>query len=89
MLTQEADEQVGGRNINTASRVSIPEGNFSEIRVVASGNELTLTGPGWSLRWAPPEVVNGNHPGLPSDIWSVGWVCWEVGSVRIHGLTSH
>ncbi|KIO15835.1 hypothetical protein M407DRAFT_62415, partial [Tulasnella calospora MUT 4182] len=48
------------------------------INVVATGNQLTLTGPAWSLRWAPPEVVNGDRLGLSSDIWSAGWVCWEV-----------
>lgn len=46
------------------------------------GDELTLTGPAWSLRWAAPEVVKEEDPpGLPSDIWSAGWVCWEVGEV--------
>lgn len=54
------------------------DGDCPSIQVVATGNQLTLTGPSWSLRWAPPEVVNGSPPHLPSDIWSVGWVCWEV-----------
>lgn len=52
---------------------------YDPIRVGAAGNQLTLTGPAWSLRWAPPEVVNGIRPGLSSDIWAAGWVCWEVG----------
>ncbi|KIO19450.1 hypothetical protein M407DRAFT_51863, partial [Tulasnella calospora MUT 4182] len=52
--------------------------HFQRIHVATTGNQLTLTGPAWSLRWAPPEVVNGNHPGLSSDIWSAGWVCWEI-----------
>ncbi|KIO19039.1 hypothetical protein M407DRAFT_31323, partial [Tulasnella calospora MUT 4182] len=55
-----------------------PEKDYSRIQVVATGNQLTLTGPAWSLRWAPPEVVNGSPQELPSDIWSAGWVCWEV-----------
>ncbi|KIO18929.1 hypothetical protein M407DRAFT_31404 [Tulasnella calospora MUT 4182] len=46
---------------------------------IASTNQLTLTGPAWSLRWAAPEVVKEEvQPGLPSDIWSAGWVCWEI-----------
>ncbi|KIO18213.1 hypothetical protein M407DRAFT_32102 [Tulasnella calospora MUT 4182] len=48
------------------------------IHVGALRNQLTLTGPAWSLRWAAPEVVNGRRPGLSSDIWAAGWVCWEV-----------
>lgn len=50
-----------------------------QIHLTAAGNRLTLTGPAWSLRWAPPEVVNGNCPDLSSDVWAAGWVCWEVG----------
>ncbi|KAG8902082.1 hypothetical protein FRC00_002001 [Tulasnella sp. 408] len=43
-----------------------------------SDGQLTLTGPGCSLRWAAPEVLGGQHPGLASDVWAFGWVCWEV-----------
>lgn len=49
------------------------------VTIIPSANQWTLTGPAWSLRWAAPEVVKGEvDPGLPSDIWSAGWVCWEV-----------
>ncbi|KIO22323.1 hypothetical protein M407DRAFT_28121 [Tulasnella calospora MUT 4182] len=48
------------------------------IHVGAARNQLTLTGPAWSLRWAAPEVVKGRRSGLSSDIWAVAWVCWEV-----------
>lgn len=37
-----------------------------------------LTGPAWSTRWASPERLNDQDPDLPSDIWALGWVCWEV-----------
>ncbi|KAG8977070.1 hypothetical protein FRC05_002591 [Tulasnella sp. 425] len=37
----------------------------------------TITGPGWSTRWASPEVLKGEKPDLPSDIWAGGWICWE------------
>ncbi|KIO21344.1 hypothetical protein M407DRAFT_29061, partial [Tulasnella calospora MUT 4182] len=53
-------------------------GEEAKIRVGATGNQLTLTGPAWSLRWAPPEVVNGAITSLPGDMWSAGWVCWEI-----------
>ncbi|KAG9022999.1 hypothetical protein FS837_006052 [Tulasnella sp. UAMH 9824] len=46
-------------------------------------NQLTLTGPTWSLRWAAPEVLSGEDPDLPSDIWALGWICWEVRSDQL------
>lgn len=71
--------------------VADPQGNGStaeanRIQVGATGNQLTLTGPSWSLRWAPPEVVNGATTSLSGDIWSAGWVCWEVGWLENHEL---
>ncbi|KAG9040733.1 hypothetical protein FS837_000241 [Tulasnella sp. UAMH 9824] len=55
-----------------------------EVTVVAAADQLTLTGPAWSLRWAAPEVVSEEaRPGLASDIWSAGWVCWEMMTNRI------
>ncbi|KIO16619.1 hypothetical protein M407DRAFT_85814, partial [Tulasnella calospora MUT 4182] len=55
-------------------------------------DQLTLTGPAWSLRWAAPEVVrDGEQPSLPSDIWSAGWVCWEVitGEIPFHDIKTN
>ncbi|KIO18889.1 hypothetical protein M407DRAFT_31446 [Tulasnella calospora MUT 4182] len=46
----------------------------TEITIVASSNQLTLTGPAWSLRWAAPEVALGEPQNLASDIWAAGWV---------------
>lgn len=55
------------------------EGDYPEVTIVATANQLTLTGPVWTLRWAAPEIVKEEErPGLASDIWSAGWVCWEV-----------
>ncbi|KIO21773.1 hypothetical protein M407DRAFT_79983 [Tulasnella calospora MUT 4182] len=73
-----AGREVSDRGVETSNR--IPEEDQHQIHVATTGNQLTLTGPAWTLRWAPPEVVNGDldRPGLPSDIWSAGWVCWEV-----------
>ncbi|KAG8960111.1 hypothetical protein FRC00_000862, partial [Tulasnella sp. 408] len=55
-----------------------------EVTVVASANQVTLTGPVWTLRWAAPELVKDEaRLGLASDIWSAGWVCWEIMTNRI------
>ncbi|KIO21327.1 hypothetical protein M407DRAFT_29045 [Tulasnella calospora MUT 4182] len=55
-----------------------PTKEGATIQVRATGNHLTLTGPAWSLRWASPEILSGATPSLPSDIWSAGWICWEI-----------
>ncbi|KAG8899497.1 hypothetical protein FRC01_010492, partial [Tulasnella sp. 417] len=51
---------------------------LSQITLVATNTELTLTGPAWSLRWAAPEIAMGKRQNLASDIWAAGWVCWEI-----------
>ncbi|KIO21139.1 hypothetical protein M407DRAFT_29243, partial [Tulasnella calospora MUT 4182] len=75
--TEEGRSEFEGSDRGVKSDPTL-EKEFHQINVVATRNQLTLTGPAWSLRWAPPEVVNGNRPGLCSDIWSAGWVCWEI-----------
>ncbi|KAG8910387.1 hypothetical protein FRC01_006364, partial [Tulasnella sp. 417] len=52
--------------------------NHTQITIITSSNQLTLTGPAWSLRWAAPEVALGEPQSLASDIWAAGWICWEV-----------
>ncbi|KAG9042363.1 hypothetical protein FS837_010958 [Tulasnella sp. UAMH 9824] len=55
-----------------------------EVTIVASTNQFTLTGPVRTLRWAAPELVmDGARSGLASDIWSAGWVCWEMMTNRV------
>ncbi|KIO21342.1 hypothetical protein M407DRAFT_218911, partial [Tulasnella calospora MUT 4182] len=56
-----------------------PTEEEATIQIRATGYQLTLTGPAWSLRWASPEVLYGDTPNLSSDVWSAGWICWEVG----------
>ncbi|KIO32127.1 hypothetical protein M407DRAFT_67110 [Tulasnella calospora MUT 4182] len=73
----ESDGAMDGENDGEATENPLPE-QCPEIKVVPNGNELTLTGPSWSVRWAAPEVVDGKPQNLPSDIWSAAWVCWEV-----------
>ncbi|KIO26363.1 hypothetical protein M407DRAFT_24329 [Tulasnella calospora MUT 4182] len=48
------------------------------INLATTGNQLTLTGPAWSLRWAAPEILLEDDVDLPSDIWAAGWVAWEI-----------
>ncbi|KAG9046327.1 hypothetical protein FS837_004641 [Tulasnella sp. UAMH 9824] len=48
-----------------------------KAEVAASGNLITMTGPVWTIRWAAPELLEGEPPGLESDIWAFGWICWE------------
>lgn len=67
-ITSTTDEKIGG----------------AQITIVTSSNQLTLTGPAWSLRWAAPEVALGEPQNLASDIWAAGWICWEV-RPGIHG----
>ncbi|KAG9022591.1 hypothetical protein FS837_006282, partial [Tulasnella sp. UAMH 9824] len=73
-------------NMRNAGEVAAADEGDScpEITVVASANQLSLTGPVWTLRWAAPELVKEEtRPGLASDIWSAGWVCWEMMTDRV------
>lgn len=49
-----------------------------KAEVAATGEYITMTGPAWTIRWAAPELLEGEPPCLASDIWAFGWVCWEV-----------
>ncbi|KAG8914813.1 hypothetical protein FRC01_003902 [Tulasnella sp. 417] len=66
-----------------------------EVKFNPSTFDLTLTGPGYSLRWTAPEVIHGDDQDLPSDMWAIGWIGWEVLSsdvkllvAQISGYTS-
>ncbi|KAG9048619.1 hypothetical protein FS837_012394 [Tulasnella sp. UAMH 9824] len=49
-----------------------------KAEISASGEFITVTGPAWTVRWAAPELLYGESPDLPSDIWALGWICWEA-----------
>ncbi|KIO25215.1 hypothetical protein M407DRAFT_25439, partial [Tulasnella calospora MUT 4182] len=49
-----------------------------EVTISTANTELTLTSPGWSFRWAAPEILNEEDPCLASDIWALGWIAWEI-----------
>ncbi|KAG8901147.1 hypothetical protein FRC00_008800 [Tulasnella sp. 408] len=40
--------------------------------------DLTLTEAGFSIKWAAPELLSDKMQDLPSDMWSIGWICWEI-----------
>ncbi|KIO32434.1 hypothetical protein M407DRAFT_45447, partial [Tulasnella calospora MUT 4182] len=44
----------------------------------AEKDSLTLTDPMFSLRWTAPEVLNNGVQNTHSDMWAVGWICWEI-----------
>ncbi|KIO29629.1 hypothetical protein M407DRAFT_21218 [Tulasnella calospora MUT 4182] len=49
-----------------------------KAEIAASGEFITMTGPAWTVRWAAPELLYGESPGLSSDVWALGWICWEA-----------
>ncbi|KIO17840.1 hypothetical protein M407DRAFT_49961, partial [Tulasnella calospora MUT 4182] len=44
----------------------------------ATASTITLTGSGYTLRWAAPELLQDDKPCLRSDIWALGWIAYEV-----------
>lgn len=50
----------------------------SDVELDATTLDLTLTAPKYTLRWAAPEVLSDHEQDLPSDMWCIGWICWEV-----------
>ncbi|KAG8913979.1 hypothetical protein FRC01_004280 [Tulasnella sp. 417] len=65
-------------SVSATAQPTDEQANRAGITIVTSSNQLTLTGPAWSLRWAAPEVALGEPQSLASDIWAAGWICWEV-----------
>ncbi|KIO19749.1 hypothetical protein M407DRAFT_48863, partial [Tulasnella calospora MUT 4182] len=39
---------------------------------------ITLTGNMYTLRWAAPELLMDDRGSLWSDIWALGWICYEA-----------
>ncbi|KAG8922840.1 hypothetical protein FRC00_006959, partial [Tulasnella sp. 408] len=54
-----------------------------QVKFDPSTLNLTLTGPKFSLRWIAPEVLCDGMQDLASDIWAIGWICWEIMTDRI------
>lgn len=49
-----------------------------KVKFTGTTLELTLTGPMYTLRWTAPEVLDEGMQGTRSDMWAVGWICWEI-----------
>ncbi|KAG9027722.1 hypothetical protein FS837_004184, partial [Tulasnella sp. UAMH 9824] len=62
---------------------NITQSASPQVRFSASTLELTLTGMGFSLRWTAPEVLRDETQDLPSDMWAMGWICWEIVTGRM------
>lgn len=70
--------QVQEGGANRSECIPIKSGSRPRVTISPNNMQLTLTGPAYSFRWAAPEIMNGQEPDLPSDIWAFGWICWEV-----------
>ncbi|KAG8963183.1 hypothetical protein FRC00_007467 [Tulasnella sp. 408] len=68
------DREIRKEQIETPPQV---EPRF-EATFCESTETMTITGDKYTLRWAAPELLNGDDPGLWSDIWALGWVAYEV-----------
>lgn len=65
-------------NDGTAVGLTSPQAKFNPSTL-----DLTLTGPGFSLRWTAPEVLRDGMQGLSSDMWAIAWICWEVSTPSV------
>ncbi|KAG8910401.1 hypothetical protein FRC01_006350, partial [Tulasnella sp. 417] len=79
------DDQVGaqrkekGEKPPPATHPSNDEPHITlEALFSATASTLTLTGSGYTLRWAAPELLQDDKPCLASDIWALGWIAYEV-----------
>ncbi|KAG8901146.1 hypothetical protein FRC00_008799 [Tulasnella sp. 408] len=52
----------------------------SPHQVPVTGNDLNEAAGSKppEIEWAAPEVMGGEEPNFPSDMWAIGWICWEV-----------
>ncbi|KAG8914974.1 hypothetical protein FRC00_009131 [Tulasnella sp. 408] len=82
MLASAEDEILKlGQNLLPGKSLNIedsPQSSGATFPGTATETEITLPRPALSLRWAAPELLFGNIPNLASDIWAVGWLCWEI-----------
>lgn len=69
LLWRDADPQV-----ESQARSAQPP----NVTFYASSNTITLTGNGYTLRWAAPELLTEDRLSLWSDIWALGWIAYEV-----------
>ncbi|KIO16638.1 hypothetical protein M407DRAFT_33710 [Tulasnella calospora MUT 4182] len=61
----------------TSDNTSAADNPSKHVPIILE-DDLISTMPEFSFRWAALEVIMGDRPNLPSDIWAVAWVCWEI-----------
>ncbi|KAG9018295.1 hypothetical protein FRB90_011625 [Tulasnella sp. 427] len=54
------------------------EDAIGDVQLTATGDGVTLTAGKYTLRWAAPERLNEDRESLACDIWSLGWIAYEV-----------
>lgn len=69
----------------TVSPAQISE--LLQVEVEEFGTNMTLTGQGFTVRWAAPELLSDCLFGLASDMWAFAWICWEVSGMGIHSVS--
>ncbi|KAG8994803.1 hypothetical protein FRB90_000340 [Tulasnella sp. 427] len=72
------------RNLPGGWKDAIPAAQLN-----TTGNGVTLTIGKYTVRWAAPELLNEDRESLACDIWSLGWIAYEVmfGCVPFHDVT--
>ncbi|KIO33787.1 hypothetical protein M407DRAFT_65175, partial [Tulasnella calospora MUT 4182] len=65
-------------NILVTSKCRAVITDFGSARRLAAVTRYPAKPTTYTLRWAAPELLNDNEPGLWSDIWSLGWIWYEV-----------
>ncbi|KIO24250.1 hypothetical protein M407DRAFT_26364 [Tulasnella calospora MUT 4182] len=81
LVEEEALKGARAARTTTTSRPDAMRAKNTEVltaEIDPSGEFITMTGPAWTVRWAAPELLEGDLPGLASDIWALGWICWEA-----------
>ncbi|KIO20587.1 hypothetical protein M407DRAFT_81401 [Tulasnella calospora MUT 4182] len=72
--------------VNSSFRAVITDFGSARIKPhldAMKEDKLTLTDAGFSIRWTAPEVLDDGVQDLPSDMWAVGWICWEIVTGKI------
>ncbi|KAG9018290.1 hypothetical protein FRB90_011620 [Tulasnella sp. 427] len=80
--------------VNGGAPVPLPdftlegEDAISAVQLTTTGDRVTLTAGKYTLRWAAPERLNEDPESLACDMWSLGWIAYEVmfGRVPFHDV---
>ncbi|KAG8950167.1 hypothetical protein FRC04_008022 [Tulasnella sp. 424] len=64
--------------VNTRRRAVLSDFGLARIRGDGIFERIEGTGNSCSVRWASPELLNGEGRDTRSDMWAFGWVAWEL-----------